>query len=98
MSRTDLLVQKLKRRLLTQEMQSTIELLTALLEFLENKEDPEPEEIQLTNELSQFTNSIDNLKQVLTEFTSKKLTLKGDKLQDLYNRKATCIGSQVLFE
>ena len=98
MSRTDLLVQKLKRRLLTQEVQSTIELLTALLEFLENKEDPEPEEIQLTNELSQFTNSIDNLKQVLNEFTSKKLTLKGDKLQDLYNRKATCIGSQVLFE
>jgi len=98
MSRTDLLVQKLKRRLVTQEMQSTIELLTVLLEFLENKEDPEPEEIQLTNELSQFTNSIDNLKQVLNEFTSKKLTLKGDKLQDLYNRKATCIGSQVLFE
>ena len=98
MSRTDLLVQKLKRRLVAQEMQSTIELLTVLLEFLENKEDPEPEEIQLTNELSQFTNSIDNLKQVLNEFTSKKLTLKGDKLQDLYNRKATCIGSQVLFE
>ena len=98
MSRTDLLVQKLKPRLVTQEMQSTIELLTVLLEFLENKEDPEPEEIQLTNELSQFTNSIDNLKQVLNEFTSKKLTLKGDKLQDLYNRKATCIGSQVLFE
>jgi len=98
MSRTDLLVQKLKRRLVTQEIQSTIDLLTVLLEFLENKEDPEPEEIQLTNELSQFTNSIDNLKQVLNEFTSKKLTLKGDKLQDLYNRKATCIGSQVLFE
>jgi len=98
MSRTDLLVQKLKRRLVTQEMQSTIELLTVLLEFLENKEDPEPEEIQLTNELSQFTNSIDNLKQVLNEFISKKLTLKGDKLQDLYNRKATYTGSQVLFE
>ena len=98
MSRTDLLVQKLKRYLVAEEVQCTVDLLTTLLEFLENKEDPEPEEIQLVYELTQFSNSISNLKQVLNDFALKKLTLKGEKLQDLYNRRATYIGSQVLFE
>lgn len=98
MSRTDLLVQKLKRYLVAEEVQCTVDLLTTLLEFLENKEDPEPEEIQLVHELTQFSNSISNLKQVLNDFASKKLVLKGEKLQDLYNRRATYIGSQVLFE
>lgn len=98
MSNTDKLMQRFLRKLDSVEVQETFDLLASILEILETKNDPEPFEMHLVNNAYQIMEKLSLVRGVLTEKleTSQKLT--GSRLQDLYDRGPTSVGSQTLFD
>jgi len=97
MSKTsDRLVFKFLRELNSREVKNSFQSLASLLEFLENKEDPDPIEMQIVDEAY---NTLEHLK-LLVGFLRKYASesdevLKGSKLQKLYDNNS---GSDVLFD
>ena len=67
-----------------------------IIERLENKDDPELFEVHLFNAASDLIEKINLVHGLLKEHGSKKLT--GNKLQGLYDKHSTSVGSQVLFD
>lgn len=98
MSNTDKLMQRFLRKLDSVEVQETFDLLASILEILENKNDPEPFEMHLVNDAYQILEKMGLVRGVLIEKlgTSQKLT--GSRLQDLYDRQPTSVGTQALFD
>lgn len=85
-----------------QELNSSKELLETLnylVELLENKVDPEPEEIQLVDSAYQFIEKLKFLESVMKEYMKKKQeSLPGNKLEKLYQKISHIRGTQSLFD
>jgi len=98
MSRTDTIITNFLRELHSQESQSLFEHLDQLLNFLEEKEDPDPDELQIVNSLYRTLEQLRTLEEYLKRRVSNRPTLPGNKLQSLYDKSSTYVGSQILFE
>ena len=80
-------------------MKGTFESLEILLEHLENKNDPEPVEMQVVDATYQVLEKIKTLEVILKQrVLEANKALSGTKLQTLYDKKATAVGSQVFFD
>lgn len=96
---TDKIIVKFLKELNSEEVKVTFESLGVLLEHLENKNDPDPVEMQVVDVTYQVLEKFKTLEAILKQrvLESNKL-LSGTKLQNLYDKKATAVGSQVLFD
>jgi len=82
----------------SKEVKPMLESLTFLLEHLENKEDPDPEEIHIFEAAYQALEKLQTLEALAKQRASKSPTLIGNRLQDLYDKDPTSVGTQVLFK
>jgi len=82
----------------SKEVKPMLESLTFLLEHLENKEDPEPEEIRIFEAAYQALEKLQTLEALVKQRASKFPSLTGSRLQDLYDKEPTNVGTQVLFK
>ena len=98
MSRTDTIIANFLRELHSKESQSLFEQLDLLLEYLEEKEDPDPDELQIVNSLYQTIEHLRTLEEYLKRRVADQPSLTGNKLQSLYDKASPYIGSQILFE
>lgn len=99
MLNTDKIIFKFLKDLNSEEVKETFESLGVLLEQLENKNDPDPVEMQIVDVTYQVLEKIKTLEGILKYNISKSnKKLSGNKLQKLYDKKATAVGSQVLFD
>jgi len=96
MSSTDKLIKSFLLKLHTEEVSETFELLSIIVEQLENKDDPELFEVQLFNAASELIEKINLIHGLIKDHGTGKLT--GNKLQGLYDKHSTDVGSQVLFD
>jgi len=93
---SDRLILKFLRELNSGEVQETFQSLGYLLEFLENKEDPDPIEMQIVDSAYQTLEKLKLLEGFLKRYVEESdKILKGSKLQKLYDDKS---GSSVLFD
>jgi hypothetical protein len=98
MSNTDKLMQRFLRKLDSVEVQETFDLLSMILEELENKNDPEPFEMHIVNNAYQIIEKLSLVRGVLTEKLESSHKLTGSRLQDLYDRNPISVGTQALFD
>lgn len=98
MSNTDRLMQEFLRKLNSVQVQETFELLAKLIDELEVKNDPEPFEMHIVNDAYQILEKLGLVRGVLNERLSQSPKLKGSRLQDLYDREPTSVGTQTLFD
>lgn len=91
---SDRLVFKFLRELNSSEVQTSFQSLATLLEFLENKEDPDPIEMQIVDASYNLIEQLKLLEGFLKKYASESDQLKGSKLQNLYDKS----GSSVLFD
>jgi len=96
MSSTDKLMLKFLRELNSDEVQEAFQSLDALLEYLENKNDPEPFEMHIVDNAYQTLEKLKTLEGVMKQRIREGNILKGNKLQKLYDRTPT--GSSILFD
>lgn len=96
MSNTDRLMQRFLIKLNSTEIREAFEILTTIIENLENKNDPEDFEVHIFNNASNILEMISLLETGLKERVSKKFNR--NKLQQLYEKSSTNIGTQILFE
>ncbi len=98
MSRTDKIISIFLMELHSEEVQGLFESLDVLLEHLEEKVDPDPEDLQIVNSAYQSLEKLRTLEGYLKQKVGSRPTLKGNKLQDLYDKAPSISGSQILFE
>ena len=99
MSRTDKLVSMFLMELNATNVQDTFRSLEVLLDHLETKHDPEPEDMQIVDTAYQLLEKLKFLEGVLKRYVGDSDTLlKGNKLQKLYAQAPKNTGSQVLFD
>jgi len=99
MPNTDQIILKFLRELNSKQMKVTFESLGVLLEQLENKNDPDPVEMQIVDVTYQVLEKLKILEGILKHNVSdSNKELSGSKLQKLYDKKATEVGSQVFFD
>lgn len=97
MSRTTKLAFKFLRELNSTDVQDTFQSLGALLDHLEEKNDPEPVEVQMVDTAYQALEKLKTLEGLLKNHISESHSItKGNKLQDLYNKTPISIGSSIL--
>jgi len=95
MSSTDKLLRSFLLKLHSEEVSETFELLSVIVEQLENKDDPEEFDLHLFNAASDLIEKINLIHGLLKEHGTGALT--GNKLQGLYDKHSST-GSQVLFD
>jgi len=93
---TDRLMQRFLRKLNSVEVREAFEILTTIIENLENKNDPEEFEVHIFNNASNVLEMISLLENGLKERVSKQFNR--NKLQQLYEKSSKCINTQVFFE
>jgi len=98
MSRTDKIISNFLMELHSEEVQGLFESLDVLLEHLENKVDPDPEDLQIVNSAYQSIEKLRTLEGYLKVRASNNPKLTGNKLQDLYDKAPSMSGSEILFE
>ena len=99
MSRTTTLAFKFLRELNSSDVQNTFfTSLTVLLEYLESKEDPDPNEVEMVNAAYQALEKFKVLEGLIKYHIGENNIQKGSKLQNLYDKSPTSVGSQVLFD
>lgn len=98
MSNTDRKMQEILRKLNSVQVQETFNLLTQLIEELEVKDDPEPFEIHFVNDAYQLLEKVGLVRGMMNENLSRSPKLKGSRLQDLYDREPSSVGTQSLFD
>ena len=99
MSTTDQLVMNFLSELHSNNSQEMFERLAQLIEHLENKEDPEPTDVLIADNIYQTLEKLKTLDSLLVNYVGdSKGILKGNKLQDLYDAAPIDVGSQVLFD
>lgn len=85
-----------------QELNSSkemIDTLNFLIKILENKTDPEPEEIQIVDSAYQFIEKLKSLESNIRIFQENSYeSLPGNKLSKLYKTRSRATGTQSLFE
>ena len=97
MSRTTKLAFKFLRELNSSDVQETFQSLDALLEYLETKNDPEPVEVQMVDTAYQALEKLKTLEGLLKRHVGEAHGItKGNKLQNLYDKTPTSIGSSIL--
>ena len=96
MSSTDKIISNFLLELHSDDVQSLFESLDTLLEHLENKSDPDPEEIQIVNSAYESLEKLKMLEGYLQLRIQGKT--KGNKLQELYDKASTHVGMQSLFD
>jgi len=96
MSNTDRLMQQFLRKMNSVEVQEAFEILGVLLELLETKDDPEPFEIHFVDGANQVVEKLNLLEGILKDRLGK--TLIGNKLQNLYEKTPSKVGSQIIFD
>ena len=82
----------------SKEVSPMFESLSFLLDHLENKEDPDPEEIRIVEAAYQALEKLQTLEALLKQRVRKTNPPKGAILQELYEKAPTSVGSQVLFK
>jgi len=92
---SDRLIFKFLRELNSREVKESFQSLGYLLEFLENKEDPDPIEMQIVDSAYQTLEKVKLLEGFLKKYVGESDELKGNKLQRLYDNNP---GSDVLFD
>lgn len=99
MSRTTKLAFRFLRELNSEDVQETFESLSALLEYLETKDDPEPVEVQMVDTAYQALEKLKTLEGLLKRHIGESSSIaKGSKLAKLYDQAPTSVGSQTLFD
>ena len=96
MSSTDKLIKQFLLKLHSEEISMTFELLSVIVEKIENKEDPELFEVHLFNTATELLEKINMLHGLLKEYGTNKLT--GNKLQNLYDINSSEFGSRIIFD
>lgn len=91
---SDRLIFKFLRELNSREVKDSFQSLSYLLEFLENKADPDPIEMQIVDAAYQTLENLKLLEGFLKKYTGESDQLKGSKLQRLYDDS----GSDVIFD
>jgi hypothetical protein len=87
MSRTTKLTFKFMRELNSDAVQETFETLSLLLDHLENKNDPEPSEVQLVDTAYQALEKLKTLEGLIKNHIGENDNIvKGNKLEKLYER------------
>ena len=89
-------MQRFLIKLNSTEVRETFEILTTIIENLENKNDPENFEVHIFNNASNIIELLSLLEEGLKEKVNKKFNR--NKLQQLYEKKSKNIGTQVLFD
>ena len=92
---SDRLILEFLRELNSREVKESFQSLGYLLEFLENKEDPDPIEMQIVDSAYQTLEKLKLLEGFLKRYVGESDELKGSKLQRLYDNNP---GSDVLFD
>ena len=100
MSRTTTLAFKFLRELNSSDVQDTFfTSLGTLLEHLESKDDPDPTEVQMVNAAYQALEKFKVLEGLMKYHIGEtNVEEDGSKLQNLYDKSPTSVGSQVLFD
>ena len=97
MSRTTKLAFKFLRELNSTDVQDTFQSLGVLLDHLETKDDPEPVEVQMVDTAYQALEKLKTLEGLLKRHIGETHSItKGNKLQNLYDKAPTSIGSSIL--
>lgn len=93
MSRATNLVVNFLNELNSQEFRDAFESLNVLIEYLENKNDPEPSELQIVETSYEFIEKVKLLESALRSYSQSNDQL-GSKLQKLYdnNRSISLFG------
>lgn len=95
MASTDKLMLKFLRELNSDEVQEAFSSLDVLLDHLERKNDPEPFEMQFVDSAYQALEKLKTLEGIMKRQISESHVLKGNKLQSLYDKVPTSIGSSI---
>jgi len=82
----------------SKEVKPMLESLTFLLEYLENKEEPDAEEIRIFEAAYQALEKLQTLEALAKQRAAKFPSLTGNRLQDLYDKVPTSVGTQSLFK
>lgn len=98
MSSTDKLMLRFLRELTSDEVQEAFQSLDVLLVHLEGKDDPEPFEMHIVDSAYQALEKLKTLEGIMKHRVAESNALKGNKLQTLYDKTPTDVGSQVLFD
>ena len=98
MSSTDNLMLRFLREINSEMVQEAFQSLDVLLDHLEKKDDPEPFEMQIVDSAYQAVEKIKTLEGIMKQQIRESNALKGNKLQKLYDKAPTDVGSQVLFD
>jgi hypothetical protein len=97
MSRTTKLAFKFLRELNSSDVQDAFQSLDTLLEYLESKDDPDPVEVQMVDTAYQTLEKLKTLEGLLKIHIGEAHGItKGNKLQNLYDKAPTSIGSSIL--
>ena len=92
MSRTTNLSFKFLTELNSSNVQSTFETLDVLLDYLENKNDPEPIEVQIVDTAYQLLEKLKMMEGLLKRHVGSDHQLfKGNKLDKLYEKTSTSL-------
>ncbi len=98
MSKPNQLVINLLNEMHKEEFKITFESLNVLLDYLETKNNPSPEELQIINSVYQFIEKVNILESALRIYTgNNSQRLLGSKLTNLYEN-SILNGTQKLFE
>jgi hypothetical protein len=79
-------------------VQEAFQSLDDLLDHLEEKDDPEPFEMHIVDSAYQALEKLKTLEGIMKNRITESNALKGSKLQKLYDKTPTSVGSQVLFD
>jgi len=71
--------------------------LSNLIENLENKNDPEPVEVEIVDAAYQVIEKLNLLQSAMNQYKAKEKTLTGNKLTDLYGNSKSS-GTSTMFD
>ena len=98
MSMTTNLAFRFLRELHSSDIQETFEALDSLLEHLENKDDPDPAEVQIVDSAYQTLEKLKLLEGLLKNYVGESGVAKGNQLEKLYKKTPIDVGSQSFFD
>ncbi len=98
MSSTDTLMLKFLRELNSDTVQEAFQSLDVLLDHLERKDDPEPFEMHIVDNVYQTLEKLKTLEGIMKQQVGESVILKGNKLQNLYDKTPASSGSNIFFD
>lgn len=80
------LISKFLREMNSTNVKTAFESLDTLMEFIETKNDPDPVEMRLFEQINESMEQLRVLEGMLKNYVNQKRMLPGDKLSSLYER------------